>query len=234
MDKASLEHWIEQGLSLAAIGRRVGRDPSTVGYWVKKHGLEPVSQNRHAARGGISAIELRVLVEQDLSTNEISVRLGLSPSTVRFWLGRHGLETRRSARLRAGRQGRQAGRAVVQLPCARHGMTDFTLEGRGAYRCKRCRSERVGQWRRRAKAILVEEAGGRCRLCGYDRCARALEFHHLDPSGKDFGVGYQGVARALDRMRREAGKCVLLCSNCHAEVEAGITIVPASLHQNPG
>jgi hypothetical protein len=27
-------------------------------------------------------------------------------------------------------------------------------------------------------------------------------------------------------LRAEASKCVLLCSNCHAEVEAGIAAVP--------
>jgi hypothetical protein len=58
-------------------------------------------------------------------------------------------------------------------------------------------------------------------LCGYDRCAGALHFHHLDPAEKSFHLSMQGVARSLARAREEMAKCVLLCANCHAEVEAG-------------
>jgi hypothetical protein len=61
-------------------------------------------------------------------------------------------------------------------------------------------------------------------LCGYSRCDRALEFHHLDPKAKQFQI--TSHTRSLARLRVEAGKCVLLCSNCHAEVEAGIVVVP--------
>jgi len=75
--------------------------------------------------------------------------------------------------------------------------------------------------RRKVKAILIAEAGGRCRLCGYDGHPAALQFHHLDANGKRFSLSQQGVSRSLERARAEARKCVLLCANCHAEVEAG-------------
>jgi hypothetical protein len=73
------------------------------------------------------------------------------------------------------------------------------------------------------KQILVDEAGGACTLCGYSRCVAALQFHHLDPGAKSFSVSMRGVTRSLETARLEAKKCVLLCSNCHAEVEAGFT-----------
>jgi hypothetical protein len=110
--------------------------------------------------------------------------------------------------------------------CKTHGLTEFVLEGRGYYRCKACRMQRVLDWRRRAKARLIAEAGGSCRLCGYDRCVRALHFHHLDPSCKEFGIARHGFTRSIEKARAEAAKCVLLCSNCHAEVEAGIARLP--------
>jgi 5-methylcytosine-specific restriction endonuclease McrA len=81
----------------------------------------------------------------------------------------------------------------------------------------------VSKRRRKVKAILVEEAGGQCGLCGYDRCAGALAFHHLDPRTKTFGLAEGGLARSLAEARAEAAKCILLCANCHAEVEAGLT-----------
>jgi hypothetical protein len=76
------------------------------------------------------------------------------------------------------------------------------------------------------KDILVAEAGGRCAICGYDRCVAALQFHHRNPSDKAFGLSAAGVTRSIEAARAEAGKCDLLCSNCHAEVEAGFTALP--------
>ena len=78
------------------------------------------------------------------------------------------------------------------------------------------------RWRRRAKEILVAEAGGCCSCCGYDRCLAALEFHHLDPRLKRFAVGGRGLTRSLEVLREEAAKCLLVCSNCHVEIEAGV------------
>jgi hypothetical protein len=84
----------------------------------------------------------------------------------------------------------------------------------------------VARRRRQVKAILVAEAGGSCAICGYDSCVGALEFHHLVRDTKAFGLAVRGVTRSLAALRREAEKCVLLCSNCHAEVEAGVTALP--------
>jgi hypothetical protein len=110
--------------------------------------------------------------------------------------------------------------------CIRHGRTEFVIEGRGHYRCKRCRSEQFVRHRRTIKETLVAEAGGACALCGYARCLSALEFHHLDPAQKRLHISQNGVALSIAEVRREAGKCVLLCSNCHAEVEGGMVALP--------
>lgn len=115
------------------------------------------------------------------------------------------------------------------LECRVHGVTEFVRRPDGVMRCKRCRSEAVSKRRRRVKAILIAEAGGACVLCGYARSVRALEFHHLDPAEKLFGLSAQGLARSIDTMRAEARKCILLCSNCHAEVEDGLVSVPIHL-----
>lgn len=62
--------------------------------------------------------------------------------------------------------------------------------------------------------------GGKCALCGYDRCNSALEFHHINPQEKDFQLS-SGSTRSLNRDFVEARKCILLCSNCHREVHNG-------------
>ncbi|HVR04747.1 MAG TPA: hypothetical protein VMS02_01820 [Solirubrobacteraceae bacterium] len=56
---------------------------------------------------------------------------------------------------------------------------------------------------------------------------RALHFHHVDPAAKQMEINAKGVAVALNKLRAETLKCVLLCSNCHAEVEDGMVAIPA-------
>ncbi len=222
MDRELLERYLGQGLSLEEIGILVGRDASTVGYWVRKHGLEAVNRERHAPRGGLAEDALRALVEEGLSTREIAERVERSQSTVRHWLRTHGLKTHRQRAGKRVRGDRARDPARRVFTCPRHGETEFWLERRGSYRCLRCRSEAVSRRRRRLKELVVAEAGGRCTLCGYDRCIGALHFHHLNGDTKRFGLAERGFTRSLEAVREEAAKCVLLCSNCHSEVEGGI------------
>jgi transposase len=227
MDRESLARLLDMGLSLEQIGRRFGRDRSTVGYWVRKHGLQAANAAKHSPRGGIGRGVLESLIEEGLSISGIAERLGVHASTVGYWLGKHELRTAQAQRREQGQRAKAAGRATVKMTCLHHGETDFWMEGRGAYRCLACRRDRVSDRRRRVKEILVSEAGGSCRICGYSRCLAALHFHHLDPGGKRFSMGREGVTRSLAVMREEAQRCVLLCANCHAEVEAGIVRIGA-------
>jgi transposase len=236
MDRALLEEMLAEGLSLAAMGRRLGVHESTVAYWLERHGLRAVNAERHAARGGLTREELEPLVEQGMSIAQIATTMDRSKATVRHWLRQHELKTLGYAggrRAAEAAEARQAGVSRATMTCAKHGQTEFVVTGQGYYRCAKCRSAAVSKRRRRVKEILVEEAGGACTLCGYDRCLSALEFHHVDPDEKRFELSRRGVTRSLERARAEAAKCVLLCSNCHAEVEVGFTTIPAPGLQCP-
>ncbi len=114
---------------------------------------------------------------------------------------------------------------VVRV-CSTHGETRFVLEGRGYYRCSKCRLLAVSEWRRRTKARLVAEKGGRCMACGYNRYSGALQFHHLDRTTKEFSLSVRGLTRSVERIRSELTKCILLCANCCAEIEAGLIEAP--------
>ena len=46
---------------------------------------------------------------------------------------------------------------------------------------------------------------------------------------KRLQIGWNGVTQSLETLRTEAQKCVLLCSNCHAEVEDGVDELPATV-----
>jgi transposase len=225
MDRRSLELCLAHGLSLKAIGRRLGRHEATVAYWVDKHGLQAANRDRHVARGALRKADLERLVRSGASIAEIATDVDRSKATVRHWLARFGLKTsngpepRRSPEAQAAKE---AGLASITAKFPRHGDTGFCLDGRGRYRCKRCRSDAVTRRRRKMKAILVQEAGGACRICGYSSNMRALHLYHIKPADKRLELNAKGISLSLETLRAEARKCVLLCANCHAEVEAGM------------
>lgn len=226
MDRQSLESLLNQGESIERIAKRFGKDPSTISYWMKKYDLTSPYAEKHAARGGIERETLEAMVARGMTITGISEALQRSPSTIRHWLAKYCLETRSTMQRRNGKEARAAGKLIVQRLCRHHGLTDFRLEARGTYRCLRCRQDMVARRRRRMKEILVADAGGSCAVCGYNRYLGALHFHHLEPTQKLFTLGTDGVTRSLERARAEAQKRLLLCSNCHAEVEAGIASLP--------
>lgn len=80
-----------------------------------------------------------------------------------------------------------------------------------------CASCQVTRSRQKRKLLAVEYKGGACSVCGYNKSMRALEFHHLDPSKKDFGFS-DGTQKSWDVQKLELDKCILLCCRCHAEV----------------
>src|SRR5438270_1925143 len=98
MDKGALEVDLARGLSLAEIGRRVGLHEATVGYWVRKHGLEAANRAKYAAKGGLTRHELAPLIAAGMSTAEIAEAVGLSKTTVRHWLREYGFKTQWATR----------------------------------------------------------------------------------------------------------------------------------------
>lgn len=71
--------------------------------------------------------------------------------------------------------------------------------------------------RRAIKNMLIAYKGGKCERCGYNKTSRALEFHHLNPEEKDFEIS-KVLTRNIQSLKDEVDKCILLCSNCHAEI----------------
>lgn len=75
--------------------------------------------------------------------------------------------------------------------------------------------------RRRNKQAALQYKGGRCRVCTYQRCTRALEFHHVRPADKKFTIS-QGLEKHWPVLRKELDKCLLVCKNCHTEAHNGL------------
>ena len=160
MERAWLESELAAGRSIEAIARTVGRSPSTVAYWVNKHGLVSQHAAKHAARGGLDRDVLVPLVERGLSVREIAAELDRSATTVLHWLSRHGLETQPARYSRRD----TPKPAEILRQCDLHGWTQYRrVGGKGRYRCARCLIEAVSERRRRPQA-RVDPGGGRALL----------------------------------------------------------------------
>lgn len=112
---------------------------------------------------------------------------------------------------------------VMIKTCKSHGDVSHFKRKDGLYRCGKCASKWVINSRIKKKEKLVKMSGGKCKICGYNKCMGALDFHHLDPKTKSFALSVRGLCYSWDTVKKEAKKCVVLCKNCHAEVENSIT-----------
>ena len=107
--------------------------------------------------------------------------------------------------------------------------TEFETKSNGASRkyCFECspsypkggrRAMTIKALRRAMKKEAIKRCGGKCSKCGYDKSIAALEFHHVNPEEKEFGLAANGNTHSWEDFWKEAQKCILLCSNCHAEL----------------
>ena len=107
-----------------------------------------------------------------------------------------------------------------KIPCSLSSVNYFLTEGAQMKSVARTRN------RRRQRSLHIKnEYGGKCVVCGYNKCIEALEFDHMDPKTKKFGVSV--VRDFLKPAIEEAAKCLLLCCRCHRERHAGLLDIGA-------
>ena len=69
--------------------------------------------------------------------------------------------------------------------------------------------------KRNREYILEHKKTRSCSHCGYNTVPEILHFHHTDPGNKKFALS-RYKHRALNTLKMEIAKCILLCPNCHA------------------
>lgn len=144
--------------------------------------------------------ELEKLVAEGLSLRKMAKRLNKGHSTIRHWLGVYGLKTQ-----------------LVYL-CGKCGETDETKFYAGRHtECKRCCIHR-SDYAKRTKEKCVEYKGGKCVMCGYDKCYAALDFHHDGDKDPNWAKMRNW---SFERRIAELDKCILVCKNCHCELHFG-------------
>jgi len=89
----------------------------------------------------------------------------------------------------------------------------------------------VAKRRRKIKSMAIEYKGGKCQICAYSKYQGALDLHHIDPNQKGFGIADRGHSRSWERVKAELDKCILVCANCHREIEAGVTQLPEGIRE---
>ncbi len=84
-----------------------------------------------------------------------------------------------------------------------------------------CNTCRTTSSRQNKKRRAVEYMGGKCIVCNYDKCIAALHFHHIEPHDKEFGFS-SNMTKPFEVLQIELNKCIIVCSNCHSEIHAGL------------
>lgn len=82
--------------------------------------------------------------------------------------------------------------------------------------CKKCHVQYMTQNHQKSRLLLVERFGGKCMRCGFNEEPLVLQFHHRDPSQKEFKISETVRLNIDEKLLNECNKCDLLCPNCHA------------------
>lgn len=98
---------------------------------------------------------------------------------------------------------------------------EYIYDEKKGHTLTRCNSCAVNKRKMRVKKKALDYKGGKCAICDYDKCIEALEFHHKDPSKKEFSLSGCHCL-SWERVVKELNKCILLCCRCHREFHSGL------------
>ena len=111
----------------------------------------------------------------------------------------------------------KAGIGDRQCEC-QHCERKYIYNERAGHTLKSCNSCNVNRRRFALKKKMVKYLGSECKMCGYNRCLSAMDFHHRDPKEKKFSISGSHCLK-WNIIKLELDKCDLLCCRCHREVE---------------
>lgn len=161
---------------------------------------------------------LENLLEQGLSGNQIGKKLGYTGTGIRYYMKKWKLSSNHLSI-----QDKTCYRTNTHKQCPKCSkikeLKEFVKRPNGnvySY-CKKCSNENTYSILKKHKLTLIQEFGGKCCKCGYNKNTSALEFHHTNPEHKDFNISNTKTTN-INKLRKEVEKCILVCANCHREI----------------
>ena len=188
---------------------------------------------------------LETYISQGLSTHQIAKITNKSQTSIRHWLKKFDLKTKNKSFKEQPRAkniiliDNKEFKKCPKCEQFKNLQSDYYTSKKGEVHgwCKSCNNKITYKKQLARKAECVKYKGGKCIVCNYDRYIGSLDFHHLDPSQKEFNIA-ELRTYSFEKLINELDKCVLLCKNCHSEVHHGlidlkehikILVVPARL-----
>ena len=160
------------------------------------------------------------MIGKGMSLNQIGKETGKSLTTVRYWAKKHQIEFPNKPFKEIGKK--DYGESRFCPKCEKECITSEFYSRRdksnSSSYCKKCTNYQTVVRQRNLKKQMIEYKGGKCERCGYNKYYGALEFHHIDPSKKDFSLSHLKRYKFDQIIIDELDKCMLLCSNCHREI----------------
>ena len=172
----------------------------------------------------------KLYITDGLSQRAVAEALGVSHTTVRHYLKKYNIKKNKP------RPVTEAGKKRCPHCDEVKPFTEFykQLKPNGSVRtgswCKPCMKGQVLRRQRLYKEEAVKLKGGCCRSCGFDGYIGALEFHHPDPSSKSSDIVRFSKGPQNPKVAAELNKTVLVCSNCHRAIHAGVLPCPEIIH----
>ena len=158
---------------------------------------------------------LENLVEKNFSSYQIADKLECSQTNIRYWLKKFELTTKKDI---------TNSKVCPSCNTDKELKEFYSKRGKkgGSSYCKPCTKDEGRERARKFKIKCVNYKGGKCEKCTYNKYLGALEFHHLDPNEKDFGLATVTSHAFNDNIKKELDKCMLVCSNCQKEIHGSV------------
>jgi hypothetical protein len=159
---------------------------------------------------------LASLVSRGCITREMARSLGSSPTNIRYWVRKYGLQ------LKQNQFGPNYIPPRAPYKCGNCGETDPSkFYGRKRTVCGPCHNVYTLKAGQNKRTRAIEYFGGRCQACGFNKYSCSLDFHHKNRSTKS--PKYSSMRGwSWERILEELKNCILLCKNCHAATHAGL------------
>jgi transposase len=158
-------------------------------------------------------------INNGLSLNKIAKKTKKSLSTILYWTKKYNLKSKFKSFV--NKEKKEYGEFRFCPRCKKEVATENFYSRRGkknaSVYCKSCTNEQTLERQRKFKIKCVDYKGRECKFCGYKKSIAALEFHHTNPSEKDFNISHAKCTTFNEIVKKELDKCILLCACCHRE-----------------